>query len=199
LADDKYMGFEDFCVLNGVRAEGRYDSSYEELAKRIRQFVSPEHQANAMFQYFGMVVLACFIKNGDAHLKNFGVLYKGPDEDVRLAPVYDMLSTQPYNPRDILALTLNGSKQYPSRRELLQFGRQACGLSKAGVDSVVEQVTAGVKQAVIDMQTYTQDHPDFEMTMSHLAAVFEGGIGSGEPVASDDDEPDDDEFRLPSM
>ena len=176
LADGQYMGFEDFCVLKGVRAEGRYDSSYEELARRTRQFVSPQHHAHAMSQYFGMVVLACLIKNGDAHLKNFGVLYQGPDEEVRLAPVYDMLSTQPYNPRDILALALNGTKQYPTRHALLQFGRQACGLSKAGVDAVVEQVIAGVRQALIDMQTYTQDHPDFEMTMTHLAAVFAGGI-----------------------
>jgi hypothetical protein len=44
------------------------------------------------------------------------------------------------------------------------------------VDAVVEQVIAGVRQALIDMQTYTQDHPDFEMTMTHLAAVFAGGI-----------------------
>jgi len=139
LADGQYMGFEDFCVLKGVRAEGRYDSSYEELARRTRQFVSPQHHAHAMSQYFGMVVLACLIKNGDAHLKNFGVLYQGPDEAVRLAPVYDMLSTQPYNPRDILALALNGTKQYPTRHALLQFGRQACGLSP-----LVGQIPPGV-------------------------------------------------------
>ena len=132
-------------MLKGVRAERRYDSSYEELAKRIRQFVSPEHIVNAMSQCFGAVVLACLIKNGDAHLKNFGVLYGDPDGDVRLAPVYDMLSTQPYRPRDVLALTLNGTKQYPSQQELLQFGRQACGLSKAGVDAVVQRVVAGVE------------------------------------------------------
>lgn len=176
LADGKYSGFEDFCVLKGVRAEGRYDSSYEELAKRIRQYVSPEHHANAMSQYFGMIVLACLIKNGDAHLKNFGVLYDDPGSDVRLAPVYDMLSTQPYNPRDVLALTLNDTKKYPSRQELIRFGRHACGLSKAQVDAIVERVVFGVRQAVGDMQTYTQAHPDFELTMQHLTVVFEEGI-----------------------
>ncbi|MFI4940709.1 MAG: type II toxin-antitoxin system HipA family toxin [Burkholderiales bacterium] len=176
LADGKYSGFEDFCVLNGVRAEGRYDSSYEELAKRIRQFVSPNHHANAMSQYFGAVVLACAIKNGDAHLKNFGVLYGEPGDDVRLAPVYDMLSTQPYKPHDVLALTLNGTKKYPSHQELLQFGRHTCGLSKAGVDAVVDQVRDGVRQAVTDMQAYTQEHPDFELTMKYLARIFEEGI-----------------------
>jgi len=28
------------------------------------------------------------------------------------------------------------------------------------------------------MQVYTQEHPDFELPMEHLAAVFEDGIGS---------------------
>ena len=176
LVDGKYLGFEDFCVLKGVRAEGRYDSSYENLAKQIRRFVSDEHHANAMSQYFGAVLLACVIKNGDAHLKNFGVLYGTPDGDVRLAPVYDMLSTKPYNPHDILALELNGTKKYPSRQELLQFGRHSCGLSKATVNIVVEKVLQGVIQTMSDMQEFTKKHPDFELPMTHLTSIFEEGI-----------------------
>jgi len=186
LADGKYLGFEDFCVLKGVKSEGRYDSSYEELAKRIRQYVSPEHHANAMAQYFGAIVLACIIKNGDAHLKNFGVLYEDPDGEVGLAPVYDMLSTQPYNPRDVLALTLNGTKKYPRRPELARFGRHACGLSKGRVDEIVERVIDGVKQSIGDMQVFTQKHQDFELTMQHLAKVFEEGICSMANIGPDE-------------
>ena len=124
-----YMGFEDFCVLSGMRSAGRYSSSYEDLAKKIAIYVSPENYRGAMEQLFGMVSLACVIKNGDAHLKNFGVLYDSPGVNVRLAPVYDMLSTTHYQPHDILALELNGSKSFPSRKQLVQFGRQSCGLS----------------------------------------------------------------------
>ena len=178
LVDGHYLGFEDFCVLNGVRAEGRYDSSYEDLANRIRQFVSAEHLATALPQYFGTVLLACLIKNGDAHLKNFGVLYDSPSGAVRLAPVYDMLTTHPYQPRDVLALTLNGSKQFPSQHTLLQFGRNACGLSKAVVDAVVERVIAGVEESIADMRSYTQAHPDFEPTMAYLVAVLSAGLAS---------------------
>lgn len=69
---------------------------YEKLAERIQNYVSPQNRIPAMSQYFGAVVLACVIKNGDAHLKNFGVLYNEYGGDVRLAPVYDMLCTKLY-------------------------------------------------------------------------------------------------------
>lgn len=178
VTDKTYLGFEDFCVLSGMRSGGRYDSSYEKLAERIKRYVSPEHHANSMSHYFGAVVLACAIKNGDAHLKNFGVLYSDPDSDVRLAPVYDMLSTKPYERRDVLALELNGSKQYPSRQVLMQFGRQACGLSKTSVNSMFDQVLHGVIKSIHDMNAFTQLHPDFELPMNHFCAVFQEGIES---------------------
>ncbi|WP_159077460.1 type II toxin-antitoxin system HipA family toxin [Polynucleobacter rarus] len=178
LFNQTYLGFEDFCVLSGMRSSGRYESSYEKLAERIKLFVSPEHQADSMSHYFGAVVLACIIRNGDAHLKNFGVLYSHPDSDVRLAPIYDMLSTKPYQPHDVLALELNGSKQYPSYQKLIQFGRQACGLSKASVNSIFDRVIQGVSKSILDMNAFTQSHPDFEKPMEHFCKVFQDGIES---------------------
>lgn len=167
-----YLGFEDFCVLSGMRASGRYSSSYEYLAKKISVYVSPEHFSESMKQYFGALTLACLIKNGDAHLKNFGVLYETPGENVRLAPVYDMLSTAPYFPREALALELDGSKQFPSRKQLVNFGRQACGLSSGQVTSVLNSVIHGIEQSIAEMKLYTENHPDFEPAMDYLVKIF---------------------------
>jgi serine/threonine-protein kinase HipA len=69
--DGSYLGVEDFCVLNALRAHGRYDSSYEEIAKRIRDFVSPTEVPAALSQLFLTVALCCAIENGDAHLQSF--------------------------------------------------------------------------------------------------------------------------------
>jgi serine/threonine-protein kinase HipA len=73
-------------------------------------------------------LLCCAVENGDAHLKNFAVLYEHPEGQVRLAPVYDIIATTPYYARDVLALTLGGSKAFPDRARLSDFGRRACGL-----------------------------------------------------------------------
>jgi serine/threonine-protein kinase HipA len=70
LRDGVYLGFEDFCVLNGKTASQKYDGSYEGVTRRIRDFVSPEQVRPALAQ-FSALALSCALKNGDAHLKKF--------------------------------------------------------------------------------------------------------------------------------
>jgi len=42
---------------------------------------------------FTLIALNCALHNGDAHLKNFGVVYDGVQGAARLAPVYDLVTT----------------------------------------------------------------------------------------------------------
>lgn len=184
--EGRYLGFEDFCVLSGMRANGRYSSSYEDLAKKVSIFVSPENHPSAMKQLFGTIALSCVIKNGDAHLKNFGILYDKPGINVRLAPVYDMLSTVPYMPKDILALELGESKNYPTRKQLVKFARQSCGLSSQNTETILANVAAGVEKALIEMQVYTKHHPEFQSHAEYLAAVFSQGLRcyAGKPLSA---------------
>ena len=174
-SDGVYLGCEDFCVLNGVRPHGRYDGSYELLARRIGQFVSPQQQRAALEQLFLMLALSCAIENGDAHLKNFAVVYEQAATTVRLAPAYDMVSTTPYVPRDVLALTLAGSKEFPNRRRLVAFGRQSCGLTAAKVAGLLDRVDAGVRKASAQIRRYIKRRPDFRRVGEHLLGTFERG------------------------
>ena len=88
LSDSGYLGFEDFCVLNGWPSKAKYDGSYEGAARQIKAFVSPQLLGSALEAFFKIVALSAGLKNGDAHLKNFGVLYEDCAErsSVRLAP-----------------------------------------------------------------------------------------------------------------
>lgn len=174
--DGTYLGCEDFCVLSGLRSHGRYHGAYEDIATRITQFVSGEQQRAALTQLFTTVALCCAVENGDAHLKNFAVLYEHPEGPVRLAPVYDIIATTPYNPRDVLALTLGGSKAFPDRRRLSDFGRRACGLSKGQVDEALERVRSGVEGTCADMREYIAEHSDFARAGEHLIATFKQGL-----------------------
>jgi serine/threonine-protein kinase HipA len=47
-------------------------------------------------QYFATLALSVMVRNGDAHLKNFGILYNQPRSAVSLAPVYDVVTTTAY-------------------------------------------------------------------------------------------------------
>ena len=176
LADGHYSGFEDFCVLSGKRADGRYDSSYERLAQLVTIYVDPAHRAHDLHQLFKTVVLACVIGNGDAHLKNFAVLYDDIGVNVRLSPIYDMVSTLPYMPRDSMALTLGDSKAFPDAKQLMAFGKHHCFLTQVAVRRVMEEVQTGVKASIIRMRRYAAKNPSFAKTAEKLVEIFRAGM-----------------------
>ncbi|MFB3305951.1 type II toxin-antitoxin system HipA family toxin [Pseudomonas sp. AMR01] len=119
------LGFEDMTTLMGLSTEQKYTKSYAAVAKAVRVFCSPENIHSSLAQLFDSVALSCIVGNGDAHLKNFGVLYSDPIKaDTRLAPAYDIVNTTAYIPEDSLALTLSGNKSlFASRLGILEFAR----------------------------------------------------------------------------
>jgi serine/threonine-protein kinase HipA len=174
--DGCYLGTEDFCVLNGRRAHGRYDGSYENIAKRITDYVSANKLSAAREQFVLMVAYACAIENGDAHSKNFSVLYSQPEDEIRLAPAYDMVCTSLYMPRDKLALTLNGTKDYPDRAQLIRFIRHVTGQSERSAGRIIEQVIVGVGVAVAEIRRYLKRHPDAAQFAEKLTAIMKRGV-----------------------
>lgn len=138
------MGFEDFAALTARQPERKYEGSYELIARTIRMFVARHHTRAALDQLFDTVALSCAVGNGDAHLKNFGVLYTHPGiDDVRMAPVYDVVNTTMYLPHDSLALALgrNKSKAFVGRAGLLSFAL-ACEVANA--EQRLDQIEAAM-------------------------------------------------------
>ena len=93
-ADGTKMAQEDFCSLIGRTeqtdgAEFKYEGSYEDIAKAIRKYVPA--WMPAMERFFKLLVFDYIFANGDAHLKNFSVLYV--DGEPMLAPAYDLINT----------------------------------------------------------------------------------------------------------
>lgn len=125
------IGFEDMTALMGLAAEQKYSKSYSSIARAIRMFCAPDQIEHSLSQLFAIVTLSCIVGNGDAHLKNFGLLYANPAQgDARLAPAYDIVNTTAYIPDDVLALDLIGNKSmFASRQGLLDFA-QLCGVEQ---------------------------------------------------------------------
>lgn len=110
-AEGHALGFEDMAVLMGKSVADKYKSSYAQIATALRLFVAPRHVESGLAQLFDQVALSVMLGNGDAHLKNFGILYTDPtSNDARMAPAYDIVNTTRYIAEDGLALSLNGSK-----------------------------------------------------------------------------------------
>ncbi len=126
--DDTYLGFEDMCVLQAKQRDNKYEGSYEQIAKTIKTFVSRKYKKEVLSNFFKMIVLNYLLKNGDAHLKNFGLVYDDI-KNINLAPAYDVVTTTIYIKKDIPALHLLGSKKWWDKKYLLRFGVETCELS----------------------------------------------------------------------
>ena len=123
--DGTPIGFEDMAVLAGLSSREKYKTSYTHVAKLVEAFASGSHVRPSLQALFDMVALSCIVGNGDAHLKNFGLLYTNPTtSDCRLAPAFDLVNTTAYIPEDVLALDLCGQKSFfAARQGLLDFAK----------------------------------------------------------------------------
>jgi serine/threonine-protein kinase HipA len=174
--DGTYLGLEDFCVLNARNTDEKYRGSYESaVAGRLREFVSPEEEARALRDLFRLFVLNCAVRNGDAHLKNFAVLYDDPVGTVRLAPVYDVVNTTAYVPRDQLALTLNGSTRWPVPKALRDFGTDRCDLKPRDVEQIFTATADAMTQTWKAMAPYFSQCPTPEIG-GRIAQAWQAGI-----------------------
>jgi serine/threonine-protein kinase HipA len=160
--DGTYRGFEDFCVLNARRTEEKYRGSYEtSVLKRFQQFADPTQGNADLEKLFLLIALNCALRNGDAHLKNFGLVYDDVQGGSRLAPVYDLVTTTVYLPRDSMALTLNGTTRWPGAKELKRLGETRMGRTPAKVRQILQKIDGAMDQTMIEVRSHIRQHPEF--------------------------------------
>lgn len=172
-------GFEDFCALNARRTDQKYRGGYEiHVMKRFTQFANSPHLNEDLEKLFMLIALNCALRNGDAHLKNFGVVYDDVQGEARLAPVYDLVTTSVYLPKDSLALTLNGSTRWPTGKELRRLGETRGGGTPAKIRQILERVAAAVRETTPEVNAYAKEHPEFVGIGQRMLREWENGINS---------------------
>jgi serine/threonine-protein kinase HipA len=175
--DGTYRGFEDFCVLNARRTDEKYRGSYEtSIMKRFAEFANSSHVGEDLERLFTLIVINCALRNGDAHLKNFGIVYDDVQGEARLAPVYDLVTTSVYLTKDSLALTLNGTTRWPSTKELQRLGETRMSGSPARVKGILERVADAMATTSTSLRTYIDDHQEFEEIGKRMLQQWEQGI-----------------------
>jgi serine/threonine-protein kinase HipA len=131
-----------------------------------------------MERLFTLIALNCALRNGDAHLKNFGIVYDDVQGEARLAPVYDLVTTSVYLPKDSMALTLNGSTRWPSVKDLQRLGETRMGGSPARINTILERIADALSEVASVLRLYIKTHPEFGQVGSLMLAQWEVGLGS---------------------
>jgi len=100
---------EDFAQVFGIYPSRKYEgAAYRDIAAALGVAVS----CAAALEFVRRLALAAVTGNGDMHVKNWSLIYRGAGDKPELAPVYDVLSTIPYIPADAMALSLGGERSF---------------------------------------------------------------------------------------
>ncbi len=176
-SDGTHRGFEDFCVFNARRTDEKYRGSYEtSVMKRFTQFANSTHGNEDLERLFLLIVLNCALRNGDAHLKNFGIVYDDVQGEARLAPVFDVVTTSVYLPKDRLALTLNGATEWPTVKQLRRLGETRAGCTPAKTRHLLERTAEAMADTAREVQSYANEHAEFAEIGQRMLTEWEVGV-----------------------
>ena len=162
-ADRRLVAMEDLCSVLDLSPEAKYDGTIERVARAVRALSSvPDEDLLILLK---RSLFAWLIADGDMHLKNMAMLKIAEPGDtafrsVRLAPVYDTLTTRvfPRLEHDRMALKLNGKDDRLRRADFLAVAAIA-GLRAAhaniAIDDVLERLRTGVE--VIALPQFSND------------------------------------------
>ena len=108
-AGGERIHIEDFAQVFGVYPSRKYEgAAYHDIALALSAAVSPM----VALEFVRRLALTVITGNGDMHLKNWSLIYRGKGDRPALAPIYDVLSTAPYIPTDGVALSLGGEHSF---------------------------------------------------------------------------------------
>jgi serine/threonine-protein kinase HipA len=108
-AGGKRIHIEDFAQVFGIYPSRKYEAAaYHDIASALGVAVSPA----AALEFARRLALTAITGNGDMHVKNWSLIYRGNGFKPELAPIYDVLSTVPYIPADTMALSLGGERAF---------------------------------------------------------------------------------------
>jgi len=129
-------------------------------------------------ELFRRIVLCWMLRNGDAHLKNFGLLYSSA-ADVRLAPLYDVVTTTAYAAlrNDVPALTLAGRRAWRFKKGTwTRFAQGHCATDPAAAAELLEQLAQAIAEESAEVERYATGRPEAAEMLGALLLQWRVGV-----------------------
>ena len=152
---------EDFCQALGILPEIKYEREGGPSIVKCQEVISSHCARPAVdqLQLLKRIIFNYLIGNADAHGKNFSLLYGGLN--LKLAPAYDLLSTEVYSSlSDKMAMKIGG-KYRPNEVQLRHWHR-IVPETKGAKDNLEKQLLTLAKstleQAEILKDTFQKNH-----------------------------------------
>jgi serine/threonine-protein kinase HipA len=103
--------------------------------------------------------------------------YVNVQGEARLAPVYGFLTTSVYLPKDSLALTLNGSTNWPTAKELRRLGETRAGGAPAKIRQILERIAEAIEETAGEVDLYGE-HREFAELRRRMLQEWQNGVNT---------------------
>ena len=172
-------GMEDFCSLLGLRPAAKYDTTWERIAKAVRDHV-PGAQRLATYRQLATTLLLTYaLRNADCHAKNLALLYTSR-ANAHLSPAYDMLTTSVYagfqhNPP---AIDFMGKRTWAPGKNLQKFIAATFGIQPKEQQHMVQAISDAVADVAPQVRQAMAQHPGFEDIGKRMLMAWAEGVQS---------------------
>lgn len=142
--DGRKIPMEDFCQLAELLSANKYKSTMEKAGALITKYSSPVYRMSDLLKFFDIALFSFLIGNSDMHLKNFSII-KDSENQYRLSPAYDLLSSNLAMPSDQeqMALHVHGKKNRIRRFDFMSLGTHI-GLSEVVIEKAINKYDQGM-------------------------------------------------------
>jgi serine/threonine-protein kinase HipA len=170
-------GMEDFCALLGLRPAAKYETTWERIARAVRDHVPGDRQYETFRHLAALLLLTYALHNADCHAKNLALLYTS-HADVHLSPAYDFLTTSVYagyqhNPPGIGFM---GKKTWTPGKNLVKFIVGTFGIPAREQAILLESISDAVAETVPLVREKMAEHPEFRDIGKRMLLAWQEGI-----------------------
>jgi serine/threonine-protein kinase HipA len=171
------LGMEDFCALLGLRPAAKYETTWERVARAVRDHVPGATQLETFRQLATTLLLTYALRNADCHAKNLALLYTSR-ADVHLSPAYDMITTVAYpgyqqNPPGI---SFMGKKTWSPGKSLGKFIAATFGVSVKAQVEIVEAISDAVSDIAPRVREAMTRYAAFEDIGKRMLLAWNEGV-----------------------
>lgn len=167
LENNARMGFEDACSLFGLESEQKYSRSTDDLISRMKQIIGTDSAAEELYRAW---VFSHITRNGDAHLKNYGVLFRGYEE-IQLAPIYDLVTTTAFDrfKEDIPALSSRNSLKWANYDDMIRVSESSSlRISKKRADDIIQSMSDALSSTALSVIDFMTETPSAQPVLTSM-------------------------------
>jgi serine/threonine-protein kinase HipA len=172
-----HWGMEDFCSLLGLRPAAKYDTTWERIAKAVRDHVPGAQRLDTYRQLATTLLLTYALRNADCHAKNIALIYTRR-ADVHLSPAFDVLTTSVYpgfqhNPPGIGFM---GKKTWAPGKNLQKFIAATFGIQPKEQQHMLQAISDAVADVGPQVRQAMAQHPGFQDIGKRMLTAWAEGV-----------------------